>query len=161
MGIRMLAILAALLVLAPVVLLLGLSLASRRPSGLGPRDGRLSDCPATPNCVSSSAGDPEHRVDPLPYQGEASATVEAIAAALSGEPRTRIVTRDDGYLHAEATSRVFRFVDDVEFLADPAAGVIHVRSASRVGRSDLGVNRRRVERIRQALARRAAGAGPD
>jgi uncharacterized protein (DUF1499 family) len=84
-----------------------------------------------------------------------------LGQAVSGLSRVRIVTQRDDYLHAEFTTPLLRFVDDVEFLADPAAGVIHVRSASRVGYSDLGVNRRRVRRIREAfekvVARRSRG----
>ena len=70
---------------------------------------------------------------------------------LLNEPRTRIVKEEGGYLHAEARSFLFRFVDDVEFMFDADQQVIHVRSASRLGYSDLGVNRRRVERIRRAF----------
>jgi uncharacterized protein (DUF1499 family) len=117
----------------------------------------LKPCPSTPNCVSSRASDPEHRVEPLPLHGSAAAGLEAVRLAVLSLPRTRIVAAGPGYLRAEFTSLVFRFVDDVEFLADESAGVIHVRSASRVGRSDLGVNRRRVEQLRERLA---AGAPP-
>jgi uncharacterized protein (DUF1499 family) len=81
---------------------------------------------------------------------------EIIKQALAAEPRLRIVEerKDQWYLHAEATSLVFRFVDDVEFQLDPGQRLLHVRSASRVGHWDLGVNRRRVERLREALKTR-------
>jgi len=122
-------------------------------SGSSPADTepRLAPCPAKPNCVSSQARDAAHRIDPLPAGADPDAAWARLRAVLEAQPRLRIVEAHDGYLHAEATSRVFRFVDDVEFLLDRDAGLIHVRSASRIGYSDLGVNRRRIERIRRLL----------
>lgn len=122
------------------------------PRRLGVVAGRLNECPATPNCVCSQNTETSHRIAPLAYTGDWEAARERLVAALSRLPRTRIVTQEGTYLHAECTSLIWRFVDDVEFLIDPAAQVIHVRSASRVGRSDLGVNRARVEQIRRLFA---------
>jgi uncharacterized protein (DUF1499 family) len=119
-----------------------------RPAAPGVRDGRLAPCPSSPNCVSSQAGDDAHRVAPLPFTGTAGAAIGRLTAIVRSLPRASVVTTTGTYLHAEFRSAVFRFVDDVEFLADEPAGVIHVRSASRVGFSDLGVNRRRIEAIR-------------
>ena len=119
-----------------------------RPGDLGLKEGRLRPCPASPNCVSSEAGTPaEKQVAPLQAPGGRSemARLEAVVASW---PRTAIITRSADYLHAESTSRLMRFVDDVEFRFDSTANVIHVRSASRLGESDLGVNRKRVEGIR-------------
>jgi len=113
---------------------------------------RLAPCPASPNCVSSQADDSAHRVAPLRYDGEVAAALERLVAVLREMPRTRIVGRDATTVRAECTTLLFRFVDDVDLVVDDAAHVIHVRSASRVGYSDLGVNRRRVERIRSAFA---------
>ena len=110
----------------------------------------LAPCPASPNCVSSKATDTEHFTEPLHFTGDASLAWNRLIAALGTESRLSIVEDTGSYLHAEARSLVFRFVDDVEFLLDSAHGVIQVRSASRVGYSDFGVNRRRVERIRKA-----------
>lgn len=110
---------------------------------------RLGPCPATPNCVSSRADDDLHRIDPLPLP--AGDPIDRIAEVVLSFPRTAIVERNDNYLHATFTSRVFRFVDDVEFLIDRNAGAVHVRSASRVGVGDMGVNRSRVEAIRKRL----------
>lgn len=110
-------------------------------------DQRFQPCPRTPNCVSSYATDPVHAIEPLPYLE----SMDAIVAIVESFPRTRIIERDGGYLHATFTSRLFRFVDDVEFLIDPEARVIQVRSASRLGAGDLGVNRERVESIRRAM----------
>jgi uncharacterized protein (DUF1499 family) len=121
-----------------------------RPSNLGVRDGKLAPCPSSPNCVSSQSSDKEHAVEPLRYSTtlqEAKARLETI---IQGMPRTEIVTETGNYLHAEFTSLIFRFVDDVEFFLDDAAKLIHVRSASRLGKSDLGVNRKRIEAIREA-----------
>jgi uncharacterized protein (DUF1499 family) len=137
-----------------VVVMLLLRLTSRRPDDLGAHDGKLTPCPSTPNCVCSQSDDAEHRIEPLTFSGPADEAMRRLRAALATFPRVHIVTETGRYLHAEFTSLIFRFVDDVEFLIDEAAGVIHCRSASRVGRSDLGVNRRRIEAIRQAFAAR-------
>ena len=111
----------------------------------------LSPCPTSPNCVSSQANDSKHRVAPLVFAGQADTALDRLKRVLSNEPRTTIVREEEGYLHSEARSFLFRFVDDVEFMLDIDNQVIHVRSASRAGYSDLGVNRRRVERIRKAF----------
>lgn len=126
------------------------SLLARRPAGLGLLDGRLTPCPGTPNCVCSQDAGVRH-IAPLSFDDPADEAWLRLKAVVGQLPRTRIVAATEGYLRAECTSRVFRFVDDVEFLLDREAGVIHVRSASRAGRSDLGVNRRRVETIRVAF----------
>ncbi len=128
-----------------------LSQLAHKPDNLGAHDGRLADCPGTPNCVSSQAADEAHRTEPLHFDGDADVAWARVREAVAAWPRTRVVTATDGYLHAECTSFLFRFVDDLECLLDRDAKVIHVRSASRAGRSDFGVNRRRVERLRQAL----------
>jgi uncharacterized protein (DUF1499 family) len=129
-----------------VVMMVGCS--GTRPSPIGVTGGRLSACPASPNCVSSQSPDKEHAVEPLRYKGTAEQAKRFLIEALLGMKRVRIVTAEERYLHAEFTSALFRFVDDVEFLLDDRTKTIHVRSASRVGYSDLGVNRKRVEAIR-------------
>ncbi len=140
----------ALLLALPALFLVGCQ--GARPADLGARNGRLAPCPGTPNCVSSQAADDRHRVAPLPYAGSREDAMARLAATVRSFPRAEIVTETDGYLHAEFTSFLFRFVDDVEFLADDDAKVIHIRSASRIGRSDLGVNRKRVEAVREKWA---------
>lgn len=127
------------------------SLTGKRPVNLGVHDGRLAPCPASPNCVCTQAADEAHRIEPLTYTGSAAEALARLRAVLAARPRVRIVTQSENYLHVEFTSRVFRFVDDVEFLLDDEAKAIHFRSASRAGYSDLGVNRRRMEEIRQAF----------
>lgn len=114
---------------------------------LAPPGGPLAPCPSTPNCVSTEATNPRHAMPPLPFADAPQAAQARARAALLAEPRTRIVAERPGYLHAEARSRVFRFVDDVEVMVDGAARVVRFRSASRLGRSDLGVNRGRMERF--------------
>jgi len=113
----------------------------------GPLD-RLPPCPDTPNCVSSQSGDLKHAIEPIAFTGPAAEAMQRLVAMLDEMPRSKAITRSGSYLHYEFRSLVFRFVDDVECLLDADNGVIHIRSASRVGRSDLGVNRKRVERIR-------------
>jgi uncharacterized protein (DUF1499 family) len=107
----------------------------------------LAPCPETPNCVCSQAAGSAH-VAPFAFAGDPQTVMARLQSAVASMPRVRLLVASPTYLHAEARSRVLGFVDDVEFLLDPAAGIIHVRSASRLGRSDFGVNRRRVEAIR-------------
>lgn len=103
----------------------------------GLHEGRLRPCPSTPNCVLVE----------VPLKGETSAVMARIKEALAQEPRTAMVEEGRDYLRAVATSLIFRFKDDVEFLFHEKTGSLQIRSASRVGRWDLGVNRRRVARI--------------
>ncbi len=114
---------------------------------------RIAGCPTSPNCVSSLAEDDGHRIRPIPFDGAPEAAFELLKRAIAAEPRTRVVEeqRDQWYLRAETASQVFRFVDELEFQLDPERKVLHLRSASRVGYWDLGVNRRRAERLRETL----------
>ncbi len=132
--------------------------AGKPPAHLGVTNGRLAPCPASPNCVASHAerADATHYVDPIGFAGDARAAWRALRAAVAGAERARIVADQDGYLRAEFVSRRMGFVDDVEFLLDAGARVIHVRSASRLGRRDFGVNRARIEALRAAVAARSA-----
>ncbi len=114
----------------------------------------LSPCPGTPNCVCSAYPDTEEFISPIRYEGDAGEAINRMRKTIDGMTRTKIVTSTDRYIHAEFTSLIFRFVDDVEILVDPDDGVLHVRSASRVGRSDLGANRKRVEQIRSLFQNR-------
>lgn len=137
-------------------------LQGRTPTDLGVHDGRLKPPARIPNSVSSQAWlYADHpmlesaRIDPLPVKAgdvAGTATLAALKAIVERMPGARIVTSDGPYLYAQFTSQWFRFVDDTEFWFDPAAGVIQVRSASRLGESDLGVNRARIEDIRARLA---------
>lgn len=127
-----------------------------RPTDLGVRNGRLKPPPATPNCVSSQAESGHHAIAALEYRGSRESAFAALLGIVRATPRTRVVEQSSDYLYAEYTSALMGYVDDVEFWFPPERGIIHVRSASRVGTGDLGVNRRRVEDIRARLA--AAGA---
>jgi uncharacterized protein (DUF1499 family) len=119
---------------------------------LGLKDGALSPCPNMPNCVCSQhPNDTNHHVQPLPLGGAPEEGWARLQDLLQATPRVKIIRQDGGYLHARFTTRMLRFEDDVEFLRDDAAGVIHVRSASRLGYSDIGKNRKRVEQLRQRL----------
>jgi uncharacterized protein (DUF1499 family) len=110
--------------------------------------GGLKACPKSPNCVSSQAHDPGHAIAPFVYQDSRKEAFARLKKVMSDMKRTTIVAETEDYLHAEARSLIFRFVDDVEFYFPAAEKIIHVRSASRIGYSDLGVNRKRVEEIR-------------
>ena len=109
----------------------------------------LPPCPQSPNCVSSQSLDADHFIDPIAYHGSLQEAKARIMQVLTSLPRTRIVEEDPTYLRAESTSLIFRFTDDLDFAFDETRKVIHVRSASRVGTSDFGANRTRVETIRQ------------
>jgi uncharacterized protein (DUF1499 family) len=114
---------------------------------------QLPACPDTPNCVSSQALETAHFIAPIPYSGSPDATLQRLKSVLATIPRLSITVEQDNYLRAEVRSRVFRFVDDIEFLLDTEQQLIHVRSASRSGYSDFGVNRRRVGQIHKAFMR--------
>lgn len=115
-------------------------------------DGKLAPCPDSPNCVSSQSEDVSHFVEPLPYAGPMQAARRDLLEIVKSMTGAKVVTETLYYIHATFTSRIFRFVDDVEFYLPRDASVIHVRSASRTGYFDFGVNRRRVEKIRKALS---------
>ena len=137
-------------------IILGLIIASSLFSGsasaaIGINSDRLEPCPSSPNCVVSVNGDEEHQIDPITYQSDRATAKETLLKVLSVVPRTEVIENTDNYIHAESTSRIFKFVDDVDFYFPEDENVIHLRSASRVGESDLGVNRRRMEQIRLAM----------
>lgn len=130
------------------------SCASKRPDNLGLHGQRLASCPSSPNCVSSDAGDEEHAVEPYALAVDPDWAWKALRELLAARPRTQVITATGDYLHAEERSRLLGFVDDLEFHLRPEQAAVAVRSASRLGYSDLGVNRKRVEAIRQALRSR-------
>jgi uncharacterized protein (DUF1499 family) len=151
---------ALLLVLAVAVLAVHVATATgdtvfswKRPDNLGVKDGRLAPPKRTPNCVSSQAdpADAEHYIAPIAFKGDAAAAAAAMRRAVEGMTDATIIRQEGSYLYAEYRTKLMRFVDDVELLHDPKAGVIHVRSASRLGRRDFGVNRARVESLRRRI----------
>ncbi|WP_310570569.1 DUF1499 domain-containing protein [Gemmatimonas sp.] len=115
-------------------------------------DNVLPPCPDTPNCVSTETTRSAQRVPTVAFTDTPAAALARAKAALLAEPRTTITVEREGYLHAECKSLVFRFVDDVDIVVDSVAHVYRFRSASRLGRSDLGVNRKRIARISARLA---------
>lgn len=127
--------------------------AGKRPTYIGIRERKLAACPKSPNCVSSQAPaeDNLHNIAPLPYDSTPEQALVTVKTVIQSLPRTQIVTETQNYLYAEFKSALMGFVDDVEFYVDEGEKVIHVRSASRLGQSDLGVNRNRIEEIRTKL----------
>ncbi|MCM1981341.1 DUF1499 domain-containing protein [Lyngbya confervoides] len=121
------------------------------PTNLGVDHGQLAPCPASPNCISSQSRDPEHYIEPIAYQGDNQAAKSVLLDVLSVVPRTRIIEQGDRYVRVEFTTALMGFVDDGEFYFPDNENLIHLRSASRLGESDLGLNRRRMEQIRLAM----------
>ena len=115
---------------------------------------RLAACPRKPNCVYSDASGSVHGIAPLALAVPADEAWRVVEEVIESLPRTRIVDREHGYLHAECRTALLRFVDDLELELREAAGEIAVRSASRLGYSDLGANRARVEDLRSRLRER-------
>jgi uncharacterized protein (DUF1499 family) len=118
----------------------------QRPANLGVKDGKLVSCPGSPNCVNSQSSNPQSQISPLP-----PVAIADLKRVIEGMERTTIVEEKADYLYAEFKSKLMGYVDDVEFYWDRGENVIHVRSASRLGKSDLGVNRKRIETIREKL----------
>ena len=142
-GIRMMVLLVAVV---------ALGCGGKMPEEIGVSHGVLAPCPDKPNCVSSFAEDADHHADALTIVGASSSAWQGLEGILEAESNVEIVTKHDGYLHVVYTSTLMRYRDDVEFLLREGEGEIALRSASRVGHSDMGVNRDRVEAIRSQLA---------
>lgn len=150
---RVIIIIISLLIVTAIAIVLALPgentmFAGKRPTNLGARSGQLAPCPISPNCVSSFSQDAEHKINPLAYTSTPAEAMANLKKVIQSLERSKIITETDNYLYAEFTSALMGFVDDVEFLLDEEQKAIHVRSASRLGESDLGVNRKRIETIR-------------
>jgi uncharacterized protein (DUF1499 family) len=145
---------------AGAVLLVGAGqlgwLRGRAPADLGVKDGRLKAPSLTPNSVSSQAtlwpGHPRQAAAQIAPLAGGAATFQRLKTMLATWPGAVVVTASDDYLYAQFTTPILKFTDDAEFWLDPAAGVVHVRSASRIGRGDFGANRKRIEALRARLA---------
>ncbi len=126
------------------------SFSGKRPDNLGVNQGKLLACPGTPNCVSSQAdaSDKQHFIEAITTDKAPKDAIASLKAIIEAMERSTINEVTDNYLYAEFASKLMGFVDDIEFYAEPS-GVIHVRSAARLGKSDLGVNRKRVDAIRE------------
>jgi uncharacterized protein (DUF1499 family) len=118
----------------------------KKPNNLGVTSGKLVQCPGTPNCVNSQSDNSQSKIAPLP-----PVSIAEIKKIVEAMERTKIIEETDNYLYAEFKSKLMGYVDDVEFYLDSSANVVQVRSASRLGKSDLGVNRQRIEEIRAKL----------
>jgi len=138
----------ALLVLGISSLAIGACVAAGKDEAGGVVDGRLVPCPSASNCVCSEPSSGEAAIPPLAFAGEPDIALASLVEHLRALPRVELVSVEADYVHAVFKSALFRFPDDVEFRLDREAKLVHVRSASRIGRSDLGANRRRVEAIR-------------
>jgi uncharacterized protein (DUF1499 family) len=131
----------------------GTVFAGKRPTNIGIQaSGQLAPCPGTPNCVNSYSQNTQDKIEPLTYNSTPTQAIADLKTVIESMERTQIITESENYLYAEFKSKLMGFVDDVEFLIEPNTQVIHVRSASRLGQSDLGVNRQRIEMIRAKLS---------
>ena len=119
-----------------------------RPYNLGLKNNLLAQCPSTPNCVLSQSGDTKHKIKPISYSTSLEAAKEKLIKVIQSMDGTRIITQEKVYWHVEFTTRWLRFIDDVEFYFMETESLIHLRSASRSGYWDLGVNRKRTKKIR-------------
>ncbi len=130
-----------------IMFMYALSFISERPENLGTLGGKLRPCPSSPNCVSTTAEDKAQRMAPISFEGTVDQAMQRLLAVVTSMPRTRVISQTDNYLYVEFKSMIFRFVDDVEFLIDGENNKIDFRSASRVGYSDMGANRKRMKTI--------------
>ena len=126
------------------------------PASIGVTGKSLAPCPTSPNCVSSDATDAEHKAEPFMLATTPDKTWMIVKEEVRRLPRTKIIKETGSYIHAECRSAVWRFVDDLELLLRPADNMIAFRSASRLGYSDFGVNRSRIEALRVSLKNRGA-----
>ncbi|MGK0290850.1 MAG: hypothetical protein ACI86H_002313 [bacterium] len=136
-------------ILLGVCLMSLLNCSGEPPKNLGVTKEKLAVCPNKPNCVSSQATSKKHLIKGFPLKASAKESIQAIKKIIKGMKRTTIVQEKDNYLYAEFQSALMGYVDDIEFYADETGKIMHVRSASRLGKSDLGANRKRVEAIRK------------
>lgn len=136
------------IILCTLSLILLSACSSKKPAKLGVNQGQLQQCPDTPNCVSSQAKDAKHAIQPILAYGNSEIVMIDLASTIESMFGSKVITLEDNYLHAEFTSRIIRFVDDLECYYEEEKGLIQIRSASRVGYSDLNANRKRVEELR-------------
>lgn len=138
-------------ILLPLTVCLGmvLAIAARSQGGASPgvHEGKLAGCPDSPNCVSSQSHYESHSIAPLPLATDPDAALECLKRVIEGMKRAKIILMEKRYIHAEFRT-FWGFVDDVEFFIDEGSCTVQMRSASRLGYWDFGVNRRRLEEIR-------------
>ena len=136
-----------------VILIISLALGPGAEGSDPSMHSRFRDCPESPNCISSRATSASHYIAPIVYSGSLEDARQRLLEILANFVRARVRVKEERYLHVEITSLILRFVDDLEFEFDDAAKTIHMRSASRTGYFDFGVNRRRCEEIRELFNR--------
>ena len=142
--------LGALALLGLIAYIVMAVMSQKAPDTLGLKGGKLAPCPKSPNCVCSEQVQPDDAEHyPQAIQGDKAvwAKFKGIVQEQGGE----VITDDGNYVHITFSTPVFHYIDDVELRFDKAAKLIHIRSASRMGRKDFGVNRTRVEKLKQAL----------
>ena len=133
---------------------MGIRWLTPQPKHFGLVNGQLRSCPDQPNCVCSHSENELHAIDPIQYQGESEIARKILLDIVESRADLRLIEATDVYLRVEARTRWLGFIDDIEFLVDPEASQIHIRSASRLGYSDLGANRARIETIRKLFQQR-------
>jgi uncharacterized protein (DUF1499 family) len=128
-----------------------------KPKDLGMNNGQFKPCPSSPNCVSTQAdtSDEEHYMAPIPYQGSRESAQKKIMAVIDEMPRTKVLKDKENYIHVTFTTRIMRYVDDVEFYLPADDKLIHFRSASRLGYSDMGKNRERMNTVKEKFAKQS------
>ena len=153
--------LAGLLVVGALFVIISLYwLSKNQPAtaevNIGVQDGELVPCPETPNCISTQANpqDETHYAEPLSLSGSREALLDFLEKWIQQQERADVIIRRKNYLHAVFASKTFGFKDDLEVFIPDSSKLVHIRSAARVGRSDMGVNRARYETIRDLLSER-------
>ena len=129
------------------------SIIPKVPKKVGLVEGKLRQCPKSPNCVSTQSIDEKHKIKPIHYNSTLKEAKEKIQNIIKSLKRTKVITETDDYIHIEFRTALFKFIDDIEFYFDDSEKIMHFRSASRVGYSDMGVNRKRMENIRKLYLR--------
>ncbi|MGL1891614.1 MAG: DUF1499 domain-containing protein [Spirochaetaceae bacterium] len=143
-----------LIVIVVIIVLMALFMVVKNnkvPADLGVNDGKLAPMPKSPNAVSSQSDDPEKKVDPIPFKGDLNQSKEWIKKALEVYGNISIVKDESNYIHAVNTTSKMKYNDDIEFYFDEEVALIHFRSASRVGYSDIGLNRQRYDKLLELL----------
>ncbi len=128
-----------------------ISCSGERPKDIGVYDSTFSPCPKTPNCISSDAIDSKHKTNAFELNSAHAENWKAIYNAVDNLPNTKIITFNDRYLHAECSSAVFGFVDDLQLHLRNNTKHVAIKSAARLGYSDFGVNQKRIEQLRNQL----------
>jgi len=137
------------IVLGLIVILAGQMIITnmRIPKNLGVNNGMFAPMPKSPNAVSSQSDDPDYHVEPFPFKENLEHTKAVIINAIESYGNAEIITNESNYIHAIFTTSKMRFHDDVEIYFNESAGIVEYRSASRVGYSDMGLNKERYNKL--------------